>query len=808
MEKRDLNQGWFCRCLTREEAAYPVTLPHDAMIREPRTEQSEGEGNIGWFLGGDYEYTKKFVLPAEDRGKKILLEFESVYHNAEVYLNGKQAAYRPYGYINFYVEAEEYVRPGEENEIRVIARNSDQPNSRWYPGTGIYRPVWLYVGEEKHIPVNGVKIRTISYAPAVIEVEVRTSTAGEVQVEILDEGKTVCSSRTEAAERKACFRLEIPDAKLWSCETPKLYVCRATFGEDVVEETFGIRLLEWNPEVGMAINGKRVILRGACIHHDNGLLGACAYPEAEERKVRILKENGYNALRSAHYPCSKAMLEACDRLGMLMMDEYVDVWYIHKTEYDYAGVLLDWWKEDLRDMVEKDYNHPCVIMYSTGNEVAETAQKKGIKLTGQMTEYLHKLDKTRPVTCGINIFFNFLSSVGLGVYSDEKAKKNAEAASASTKEHTKENGKKKKKPVGSEFYNTLACLVGDYFMKIGATLPPCDWKTKDAYANMDIAGYNYGLFRYKHDLKKYPGRLILGSETFCKDAYAFWEIAKRNPRIIGDFVWAGMDYIGEVGEGAAEYADYKGENPATQMTGGNGRVDLLGKPRAEAAYTRVAFEQETGPLIAVTPVYQTEKLQLTGWQLTKALESWSWRGSEGRPAIVEVYARAAEVELLINGTSVGRRRLKKNCRAVFKTTYADGAITAFSYDERGRKIGEQTLQTAGEDTQLSLKPEKACLRPGELGFVPLQYTDGQGIWKPTEKHLLKVNVENGTLEGLGSANAYVEGGYTQDTVKTYYGEAMAVIRAGQEGPVRLTVTDETHTYTTDIPVNEIGQQGT
>lgn len=799
MQKLDFNRNWMCRCLTRKEEAYPVTLPHDAMLSEPRTQESVGEGNTGWYLGGDYEYRKQFTVPKEYGDKTVLLEFEGVYHNAEVYINEKKAAFRPYGYTNFYVDIKEFLRLGEENEIRVIARNEDQPNSRWYSGTGIYRPVYLYVGDKKHIPVNGVKIRTVSAKPAVIEVEVRTSMPGEVKVEILDDANTVVFAETEAADSKAVFRLEIPDAKLWSCDTPNLYICRAVFGEDAVTETFGIRLLKWDSQNGMTINGSRVILRGACVHHDNGVLGACTFPEAEERRVRILKENGYNAIRSSHYPCSKAMLDACDRQGMLMMDEYVDVWYIHKTKYDYAGTLEKWWKQDLKDMVEKDYNHPCVIMYSTGNEVAETAQKKGIRLTGAFTEYLHSLDDTRPVTCGINIFFNFLSSVGLGVYSDEKAEKTAQSAEKSAKD-TKD--KEKKKPVGSEFYNTLACLVGDYFMKVGATLYPCDVKTRDAYANMDIAGYNYGIFRYRHDLKKYPERLILGSETFCKDAYAFWEIAKKNPRIIGDFVWAGWDYIGETGDGAAEYADYREGEQVFPMTGNNGRIDLLGKPRAEAAFTRVAFEQETGPFLAVDPVYQKEKLRLTGWALTKAVESWSWRGCAGQPAKVEVYARAAEIELLVNGKSVGKKKLKKKCRAIFQTAYEDGEITAVSYDKNGKEIGRRTLTTAEEDTILQIRPEADTVRPEGLLFVPLQYTDKGGIWKPMEKHQLKVTVENGTLAGLGSANSYVKGNYTEDTVKTYYGEALAVIRAGSSGTVKIHVRDEKGICTAEIPIEE------
>ena len=834
MQKIDFNKDWICRCLTRDEEAYPVTLPHDAMLSEPRTQESTGEGNVGWYIGGDYEYTKNFFVPEEYKDKKVLIEFEEIYHNGEVYINGKKAAYRPYGYTNFYVDTEGFFQYGKENEIKVIARNADQPNSRWYSGTGIYRPAYLHVAGEKYIPVNGVKIRTLSYDPAKIEVVVKTSAPGELSLKIEFEGSKVlrvigestkignvnndriissdnknmqpngsvqtgengqkselvqveAEKNNQAAEYQAIFQLDVPNAKLWDTEHPNLYTCKAVFGEDEVIETFGIRELIWNPQVGMTINGERVILRGACFHHDNGVLGACTYPEAEERKMRILKENGYNAVRSAHYPCSKALLDACDRMGMLMMDEYVDVWYIHKTKYDYAGQLADWWKQDLKDMVDKDYNHPSVIMYSTGNEVAETAQKKGIALTGDMTNFLHSLDSTRPVTCGINIFFNFLSSIGLGVYSDDKAEKTA----ASKPE-------KKKKPVGSEFYNTLACLVGDYFMKCGATLYPCDLRTKDAYANMDIAGYNYGIFRYKHDLKKYPNRLILGSETFCKDAYSFWEIAKKNKRIIGDFVWAGWDYIGEVGDGAAEYSDYKFEDPATRMTGGNGRIDLNGKPRAEAAYTRVAFERETGPFIAVDPVYQKEKLRLTGWQLTKALESWAWDGCNGEPAKVEVYARAAQVELFINGKSVGKKKVKK-CRANFNTTYQDGEITAVSYDENGKEINRYSLQTAGKDTVLQVRPEEKTVKPEGLAFIQLQYTDSKGIWKPMEKHNIKVTVENGVLKGLGSPAPYVKGNYTDHTVATYYGEAMAVVQADGNGPVKVTVADEERFYVAEIP---------
>lgn len=803
MKKLDFNSGWTCRNLTTGGEAYPVRLPHDAMRTEERNDSSLGTDNIGWYVACDYEYAKVLTVPEAELSQTMTLMFESVYRNAEVYVNGALAAQRPYGYAEFLVELNPYLKAGD-NEIRVIAHNSDQPNSRWYSGTGIYRPVWLYVGKKDYIPVYGVQIKTLSIDPAEILVRVKTSTPGEAAVEILDGDRVAASASLTAGREGASVKIRIPDAKLWNPEDAYLYVCRVTYRGDVVEETFGIRLVECNPEVGFAINGKRVILRGACVHHDNGLLGACTYYEEEERRVRILMENGYNAIRSSHNPCSRYMAEACDKLGMLILDEYTDGWYIHKTEHDYADVMEQWWEKDLAAMAAKDYNHPSVIMYSLGNEVAETAQPKGIELTGKMTQFLHSLDDTRTVTCGINILFNLMSSMGMGVYSDDKSKKdaeNAEKAAAeaekakkaaeekAAKEKAAAQDPKKKKKVGSEFYNTVACLLGDYAMKIGATLPPCDGKTRDAFANMDVAGYNYGILRYEHDLKKYPNRIIVGSETFCKDAYLFYEKAKKHKRIIGDFVWSGWEYIGECGAGCCEYSDYKSEVDCERMTGGNGRIDLLGKPRSEAAFTRVAFEKETGPYIAVKPAYQTEKLNLTGWQLTKGLESWAWDGCSGNSTDVDVFARAASVELFVNGTSVGKKKLKNTCRCVFHTQYQDGEIRAVSYDENGGIIGEYAMQTGEKQAHLSVFAEEAAAKKDGLVHVWLRYTDANGVWKPMEKHHIRIAVQGGELLGLGSANAYAKGNYAVSETDTYYGEAMAIVRAGSGDTLTVTADD-------------------
>ena len=792
MKAASLLTGWTCRHLGDTAPGKPVTLPHDAMLAEPRTALSAGGTNTGWYEGHDYEYRRTLTVPENELADTHILEFEGVYHNAEVWLNGQKAAFRPYGYTNFYVDCAPYLHAGE-NELRVIARNADQPNSRWYSGAGIYRPVQLWTAGGAHIALNGVKIRTLSLDPAVVEVRVKTTAPGTVRLTVDD-----LPAVQQESDGEAVFALTLDNARLWTPETPNLYTCRVNVADDEVTETFGVRKVEWGTD-GFLLNGKRYIIQGACIHHDNGLLGAVCDPDAVARKVRLLKENGYNAIRSAHNPCSKALLAECDRQGMLVMDEYIDHWYIHKTEHDYVDYFNEWWRQDLTDMVEKDYNHPCVVLYSTGNEVSETAQKRGIALTKEMTDFLHGLDDSRPVTCGVNIFFNFLSSIGFGVYSDEKAKKEAERA-----EKAKQRGEKaaKKKAVGSQFFNNLAGLLGDEFMKRGATLHGCDVKTRDAFANMDIAGYNYGIYRYKHDLKKYPQRLILGSETFCNDAYKFRELAKQEPRLVGDFVWAGMDYLGEVMVGSWEYADYAEtfDGGPGWVSAGSGRIDLTGKPLGEALYTRVALEADDGPYIAVCPVNHTgDRHSPSAWKMTNAMPSWSWTGCEGRKANVEVYARAARVELVLNGHTVGSKTLKNDCLARFSIPYESGTLEAVSYDAADHEIGRCKLQSAGGTTRLTLDAEEPTVKPGHLCYIRLRYTDENGITKPLARGNIQVQVRGGTLVGLGSACPFNKHSYLDNETDTYYGEALAIVRMGDGDAMTIAASDGEYSAELTVP---------
>lgn len=765
MKRISWNEGWTFYRSDERDSGCPVTLPHDAMIAEPRTEDSAGGTNTGFFEAHDYVYEKTFTAPED----AAYLEFEGVYHRAEVTLDGVSMPAHPNGYFGFRVP----VTAGEHS-IRVIAHNAEQPSSRWYSGAGIYRPVTLVRLPKKHIIPESIAIRTLDWQARRIRVGFTASESAVVRVEILHGGKVLLSR-----ESTGTMELEIPEAPLWSPRSPELCVCRLTCGEDVQEVRFGIRTVEVDAKRGFRLNGERVILLGACIHHDNGMLGAVGHPFAERRKIELLKKAGYNAIRSAHNPVSKAILDACDELGVMVLDEYVDMWYIHKTQFDYASLFEQRWREDLRLLVEKDRNHPSVIMYSIGNEVSETAQPKGIALAEQMVRRLHELDLGRPVTCGVNIFFNFLSSMGFGVYSDKKAEQ--EAAKAE-----KAKGKKKKKAVGSEFINSVAGLLGAGFMKFGATLHGSDVKTRGVFAVLDVAGYNYGINRYRHDLKKYPDRVILGSETFAGDAVVFYDLAKAHPALIGDFVWTGLDYLGEVGLGAWEYGAYAPafEHGPGWITAGCGSIDLAGTETGQMAYTQVAFEQSPVRIVVEPVCFSGEKHSPAAWRVSNAMESWSWDDCEGRIAAVEVYARGREAELLLNSRSVGRKSIPRNGVTKFRVSYEPGELTAVIRDETGKETARTSLRSAGKETKLTLQPEKETVRPDELLYVRLRYTDDQGTVKPGARGEIHVTVEGGQLLALGNACSWNARGYLTDTTDTYYGEALAIIHP--EGNVTLT----------------------
>lgn len=770
MEKIDFNKGWKVTQLDRVENTKIVDVPYDAMFYEERRPDAPSGKNCCWVDCHDYSFEKELEISPEViiEKKAVILEFEGVYHNAEVYLNDEKIIIRPYGYTNFYADLTGKVNIGK-NIIKVIAHNSDQPNQRWYSGCGLIRPVWLYLLPQEHILLNGIKVTTLDYEKRLIAIDIKANASGKADISIIskENNNTLKEATLDLNDNgHGYIELEIPELKLWDLDNPNLYLCSVKFKDDSQSVTFGVRSSSFTKE-GFFLNGKRIIIRGGCVHSDNQLLGCITDKFLEQRRVRILKEAGYNAIRCAHNPCSKYFLEACDELGMLVMDEYTDCWYIHKTKYDYVSYLSEFWKEDLRDMVDKDYNHPSVFMYSIGNEISESAKKKGVEFGKMLTDYFHQLDSTRPVTAGVNILFNYLARLGFGFYNDKKAEKE------------EKKNKKKKKAVGSEFFNNMVNFFGGRFLRFGAKLPGCDKATKDIFKVLDIAGYNYGIARYKHDLKKYPDRLILGSETFCADEREYYLLAKDNPRIVGDFVWSAMDYLGEVAVGSwvpKDHCDGIMDGGCGWMFAGSGRIDAIGDFTSELDYSNVAWERMPIAIGVVPNRYLKMKHTVSSWKMSMALKSWSFDGEQGKKVQVEVYSNSDHIELVLNGRIIKKAKTKKNGRNYFKIKYEPGELKAISYDSNDNVVGESVLKSAKETTVLSIIPEKKTISKDELAFVRLSFTDDEHVVKPLEEGEMTIDVKGGELLSFGSANPYCKEGYHTNKTKTNFGVCMAIIK--------------------------------
>jgi len=803
MIRTSFNENWFfCKEDHKNipQLIGPIALPHDAMLAEQRSPDGKTGHAGGFFPGGVYIYEKTFELPGNAEEKTLLFEFEGVYQRSKVFINGKEAGGWPFGYTRFIVKADSYLIYGSPNHIRVVVDNSDVPNSRWYSGSGIYRNVNLLIGNKVHFQPYGVRIRTLSISdPAKIQVETQVANNGnhdcKVQIEILN-GENIIASHT--GDQNAVF--EIPQAKLWSDEAPNLYACRVSLLKDgaildQVVETFGIRSLECTPQKGLLINGKPVKLRGACVHHDNGVLGAATFEAAEVRRVKILKEAGYNAIRSSHNPLSVAMLKACDRYGMYVIDELTDTWWIAKNPGDSHKDFLDCWEKDLASMIDKDYNHPCVIFYSMGNEISETALLKGVEFSKVIVAKARELDNTRLITIGVNLQLNQMNYQGRSHYSESGI------------DSKKQQGEKKRREITTSAYVNTIMNVMKPLDFIFLTQKSVDLATRDAFQYFDVAGYNYGAVRYVLDGKLHPERVIVGSETYPSDIYENWQLVEKLPYLIGDFQWAGWDYLGEAGCGMWEYGKKKGalykDYPC--ILAEQGLIDITGYITARAHYNRVVWGLEQKPYICVRPVnHAGERPSKSVWRQTDAIASWSWGGCEGKLATIEVFCNGDRVELLLNGKSLGKKKVRK-MKALFKIKYALGTLEAIAYDVQGIELSRSSLRSADATTQLAIALDKTVLRGDgkDLVFLTIEISDNQGNLKMLEDRMVTVTLEGaGSLQGFGSARPFTEESFTDNEHITYYGRALAVIRAGQEsGIVKVTVTAdgcEAHTLFLEV----------
>ncbi len=779
MKRKPFNLDWTFYKENEKSSAKVVTLPHDAMIHEKRSKSFPSGTGSAYFAGGVYYYTKSLHAPKEWEGKHIALEFEGVYQKATILVNDTEVYKNAYGYSNFYVDLSDRLILGADNTITVIADNSNCPNSRWYSGSGIYRNVNLFVAEKSHIQYNSVFAD--ARADGSVRIKGLTTGGDSVKIELKHENNLVKELVTKVTDGSFLAEFQVDSPLLWSDESPDLYgltiaLLTGDKVEDLEELKIGFRTVEWSPQKGLLVNGKRTLLRGSCIHHDNGILGACGYDDAERRKILLHKKAGFNAIRSSHNPCSRAMLEACDELGIYVMDEFVDHWIIHKTRYDYANEDFTVnWKNDLKAMIDKDMSHPSVIMYSIGNEISELGLDSGVSYAKELTDFVKSIDSTRPVTAGINLMLAVMAAKGKGLYGNDK-KDISGTDSVPT----------------SAFFNMLMNRMGS-LMDGMASRKDADKVTESLEGILDINGYNYATSRYVNEGRKYPKRVIVGSETLPCAAYKNWKLVESLPYLVGDFVWTGMDYLGESGIGTVQYKSDKKDSNHLIISGGAGLIDICGKFRPEISWNRMIWHQTTTPEISVEPMTRAGDIgALSMWRLTDGVSSWTWPGCEGAKNKVHVYSTGEYVELIVNERSYGRKKTKEFMADFKNVKYEPGTITARSFASNGNMIAEKSLSTDTGDTRISAVPEVDELRANgqDLCYINIDLVGDNGITKSSADTLLNIEVSGeGSLIAFGSARPAPKEGFTGNFHTTFLGKAQAIIRSGvNPGAVKVNVT--------------------
>ena len=734
-----------------------LDLPHDWSIELERDPASPSSAPGGYFPMSLGWYHKRFPAPEEWRGKKVFVEFEGVYMNAEVWLNGHFLGRHPYGYTSFHYDLTPYLDFGSENLLKAMVDNACQLNSRWYSGSGIYRHVWLMVTDRVHVGQWGVYVTTPEVSPEMTVVRVRTTVENESEAAreatvrsriVAPDGAPVGEAESQAtidagSQREYSHDVQVASPQLWSPDAPHLYrlETEVIVGDEAVDTVvdtattvFGIRSLHFDAETGFLLNGQPLKLKGGCVHHDDGVLGAASYDRAEERKVEVLKASGFNAIRCAHNPPAPAFLDACDRLGMLVMDEAFDCWRDGKNSYDYHVSFDDWWQRDLDSMLYRDRNHPSVIMWSIGNELVERGRPEGARLARRLAEHVRAVDPTRPVTAAINGF-------GFGVGSDESA-----------------------------------------------------WpRTDDVFAALDVGGYNYQWRQYRSDHERHPARMMIGTESTPGEAFDNWMSVLELDYVLGDFVWTSLDYLGEAGIGRVHFEDdemsFLGDYPWHQANCGD--LDLCGFKRPQSYYRDVLWQSGAELYIAVhSPVPEGKTPSLTYWGWPDVWPNWTWPGREGQPFKVDVYSACEKVELFLNGKSLGAKPATRQEKfiATFKVPYQPGVLKAVGYTG-DRAIAECELKTAGAPVQIRLAPDRSTLKaePDDLCFVTVEIVDQEGLVHPNADHMVFFTVKGeGEIAAVGSGNPISTERYRGNQRRTHRGRCLVVVRSrGGPGEIRL-----------------------
>ena len=806
MKKNSINEKWNFRDgfvdslgMLKDDKGIEVNLPHDGMIGTKVSPDAPAKSDSGYFTGGLTNYTKYIMIPEDWAKDCVGLSFDGAMMNVTVDINGCKVGSQHYGYAPFYVDLTDYVTFGKENRITVNCNTSMYVNSRWYTGSGLYRGVKLCHGPRVHIVPDGVFIRTkeVSEGYAFLDAEVEVANRStenrlaEVTLTIYKENSEVkeCETRrviqiTSGTNETARMAINVKKPVLWDAENPNLYkvkaqvkslgVYRTHFVAEEATETdeeetlFGIRTITADSIRGLRINGKTVKLKGGCLHHDNGLLGAASFYAAEERKVKKLKEEGFNAIRTAHNPPSAALIEACDRLGMYVFDEAFDAWGIAKRGGDYSQFFDNDWEKDLSSFVKRDRNHPCVIIWSTGNEIPERGGlNNGYTLATKLAETIRRLDGTRPVSNGI-------CSLWSGLDDDLSSNK-------------------------SQLQNTSEGLFDTSWEII----------TEPFTNGMDIVGYNYMEGLYERDHEMFPERVILGSENFPKEIGFRWPMVEKLPYVIGDFTWTAWDYLGEAGIGKAVYIDK--EDTAVKTNGwslmppsgstypwrcaNDADFDITGHMMPQGAYRSVVWGSSKTHLFTLHPETFGKTEAMTMWGFPLLLDCWNYSGWENKDIRLIVISNADEVELFVNGKSIGRKPVNMErpmpYTVSFDTIYEPGEVVAVSFTD-GKEVSRDIIVTTGAPSKIRLLPEKKSMQADgqDLIYVGIEITDQNGNVVPDAEIALSAKVTGcASLAGFGSGNPKTEDNYPDGERVSYRGRAMAILRAGYDiGDSTITIS--------------------
>lgn len=735
-----------------DEAWRSLDLPHDWSIEGKIDINNPTGGSGGYFPAGIGWYRKTFSIPEDWKNKKVSIYFEGVYMNSEVMINGKSLGVHPYGYTSFSYDLTPYLVFDKENVIAVRVDNSQQMNSRWYSGSGIYRHVWLMVNNPVHVAQWGTVVTTPEVASESATVQVRTLIKNEsenprkvtVNMSVLDKNLKEAGTGTSEIElpaqsqKEVLLTINVINPSLWNLESPVLYKAKIQVmnGRKIIDETntnFGIRTIKYSAENGFQLNGKAVIMNGGCVHHDNGCLGSAAYDRAEERKIELLKKAGFNAVRTSHNPPSEAFLNACDRLGLLVMDESFDCWQTGKNTYDYARFFDQWWQRDIEAMVKRDQNHPSIIMWSIGNEIPERREPQAVATAKMLVGAIKEIDDTRPITSAV---------VGWGN----------------------------------------------------------DWYIFDPlFAAQDVAGYNYHLNSAPDDHQRVPSRIIVHTESYPNDAFANWKLVTNNNYIIGDFVWTALDYLGESGIGRWYYT---GETPGEHWEheffpwhgAYCGDVDLIGWRKPISHYRSMLYNGNEKLYMAVRePEPEAKEIKGTWWSVWPTWESWTWPGFEGRNIQVEVYSKYPKVKLFLDDKLIGEQAttVDQQFKARFNLPYAPGQLKAVGV-ENDQELESTTLLTAGKAASIKLIADRQEIKADgqDLSFVNVEITDKDGNIQPNADNLLDFSIEGeGTIVGVDNANLKDLDSYGDNSRKAFRGRTLVVIKSThKEGNIKLRVT--------------------